>query len=356
MSDVEYYLKAWPLYWINLDRSEERARAMEETIVPMFATATRVHAVDGVTEVLDSEALEFVDEWRRLWDSRSETLTAANKPPGENPRLQTQKSNVAIKRSHQRALGFGIDQGVAGFFVGEDDIVPRSTLSEVPLPPGDAAHLGPDPGQGLLQLPGCRALPGVSGRGTAPAGRDIVPPHVVGSLLGLRAPGAGDLPPASERVRTGRRVRPQRQDPEAGGDPMSDELLSEIFFEQTDLQKMYGFDPKKMTTESAIEYIRWNSVALMSELGEMMGEVGWKPWATSKHINRAAFVGEGVDALKFLLNMLLAVGVTPEELHRKFMDKSLVNRIRQEAGYDGVTGKCDHCGRAQDEPHKAGVA
>jgi len=138
VSVVDEYLKAWPLYWINLDRSEDRARAMMETVTPMFATATRVHAVDGTTEVLDSEAIDFVDEWRRMWASRSERLTAANKPPGENPRLQTQKSNVAIKRSHQRALSFGIDQGLAGFFVAEDDIVPRSTLADVPLPPGDA--------------------------------------------------------------------------------------------------------------------------------------------------------------------------------------------------------------------------
>lgn len=136
-SPTEKYLKIFPLYWINLDRSKDRARAMEEMILPMFKTATRVPAVDGMAEVTDDEALEFANEWKRMWEARGHLMTAANKPPGENPRLQTQRYNVAIKRSHLKALQAGIDSGFGRFFVAEDDIVPRSTIDTVPTPPGD---------------------------------------------------------------------------------------------------------------------------------------------------------------------------------------------------------------------------
>lgn len=133
--------------------------------------------------------------------------------------------------------------------------------------------------------------------------------------------------------------------------------LDELFASQRNLQEnAYGYDFRGMAMEDRVEYIRWNSVSLFTELGEMLGEVGWKPWATNRFINRPGFIGEGVDVLKFLLNMLLAANVTADELFDAFNAKTTVNHRRQAAGYDGVSGKCTACGRAEDEPHKNEVA
>lgn len=127
--------------------------------------------------------------------------------------------------------------------------------------------------------------------------------------------------------------------------------LEKIFEEQNKLQSHYGFVPAGMSDEEVIDYLRWNALALHAEVSEMTQEFGWKPWAKSQYINRDALVGEGVDVLKFLLNMLLAVGVTPAELFEKFTLKTAVNYERQRNGYTGL--EKDANGRALDEPHRA---
>lgn len=132
-----------------------------------------------------------------------------------------------------------------------------------------------------------------------------------------------------------------------------DDMLAVIWERQLELQKRLGFDFMDMSMNEVIDYIRWSSVAVTSELAEAIGEVGWKPWATSKHINRNAFVGECIDIWKFVLNMMLSVGVTPGEFFEVFMAKTAVNHDRINNGYDGVSDKCGECGRAQDEPHSA---
>jgi hypothetical protein len=79
--------------------------------------------------------------------------------------------------------------------------------------------------------------------------------------------------------------------------------------------------------------------------------VGWKPWASSKHINRDAFVSELVDTWQFLMNLFQVVDVTPEELGEKLAAKHKVNWQRIAKEYDGVSDKCPECKRAYDDAH-----
>lgn len=132
---------------------------------------------------------------------------------------------------------------------------------------------------------------------------------------------------------------------------MSD-LLVQIFKEQRSLQiQSYdGVDPATLDDEKRTTFIKDMVLACEDELHEALGEVGWKPWATSRHVNREAYVGELVDALHFFVNLCLVVGVTPHELFDRYMEKRARNAARQAAGYDGVTGKCPGCGRAMDDP------
>lgn len=97
------------------------------------------------------------------------------------------------------------------------------------------------------------------------------------------------------------------------------------------------------------EFVKNNVLAALDELHEALGEVGWKPWASSRHLNRDAFKGELVDVLHFFFNLMGIAGITPEELLEGYEKKAAKNRSRQEVGYDGVTEKCPHCRRALDD-------
>lgn len=119
---------------------------------------------------------------------------------------------------------------------------------------------------------------------------------------------------------------------------------------QLELQiKSYGSDPRDLDDEGKLEWIRWNMLALEDELHEALAEVGWKPWAKSKHINRDAFISELVDAFHFLMNLMLIVDCDADEFLAKYFEKRGINAARQAAGYDGVAGKCQTCKRALDD-------
>lgn len=127
--------------------------------------------------------------------------------------------------------------------------------------------------------------------------------------------------------------------------------LAKMLSTQLQLQiDSFKNDPANLTDEQAIEWVRWNTLALTDELHEALAEVGWKPWATSKHFNRDAFVAELVDAFCFFMNLLLVANCTAEEFLALYLAKRDLNAKRQEAGYDGVAGKCSNCGRALDDP------
>jgi dimeric dUTPase (all-alpha-NTP-PPase superfamily) len=113
--------------------------------------------------------------------------------------------------------------------------------------------------------------------------------------------------------------------------------------------KSFGMNPKELNDGQIVEWIRWNVLALEDEMHEALAETGWKPWATSKHVNREAFISELVDAFHFLMNLMLVVDCDAEEFLAKYFEKRGLNEKRQAEGYDGVTGKCSHCHRALDD-------
>jgi hypothetical protein len=128
-----------------------------------------------------------------------------------------------------------------------------------------------------------------------------------------------------------------------------EDLLTEIFKLQLELQRRYHPNWDFMTIEEQVEYLKYNALAIAGETAEAMAEVGWKPWARSVYIDRDPFVGELIDMSKFLFNMMLRVGVTPQEFAQRFRGKTVVNHTREDDGYDGKSTKCA-CGRALDEP------
>ena len=109
-------------------------------------------------------------------------------------------------------------------------------------------------------------------------------------------------------------------------------------------------DPTKMSEEERALFIKDMVLASTDELHELLQEVGWKPWATSRHVNVEAAKGEWIDLLHFVLNLGLAIGFRDgSEIEARYMQKRMKNVKRQQAGYDGVTGKCPQCARALDD-------
>ena len=111
----------------------------------------------------------------------------------------------------------------------------------------------------------------------------------------------------------------------------------------------YKKDPAGLTDEERAEFIRWNVLALEDELHEALAEVGWKPWASSRHLNRDAFKGELVDAFHFMMNLMLAAEIDADEFLEAYRSKRDKNAKRQSDGYDGISGKCPGCKRALDD-------
>lgn len=130
----------------------------------------------------------------------------------------------------------------------------------------------------------------------------------------------------------------------------ADDHLREIFDLQLRLQtRLYGADPASFREDQFADYVRMNVLAVTDELHEALAETGWKPWATSRHLNREAYKKELVDALHFFVNLCLVAGITAPELAAAYYEKNAKNHVRQDVGYDGVREKCPNCRRALDD-------
>lgn len=130
--------------------------------------------------------------------------------------------------------------------------------------------------------------------------------------------------------------------------------LAAMIDAQLQLQRACNLDPLGMTMDERIAFIKDMVLATTDELHETLNEVGWKPWASSRHINEEAAFSELRDAWQFLTNLMLVVTqLSPTELASKLETelyrKHSINYARI-GNYDGVSSKCPKCGRALDDP------
>jgi len=129
--------------------------------------------------------------------------------------------------------------------------------------------------------------------------------------------------------------------------------LQRLLDTQESLQRIItGESPGDFLPENvnaAVHTISMNVLALTDELHELLAETSWKPWAKGDYINLTAAKSEAIDALHFLLNIFLTLGMDADEVLEKYIAKNAKNISRQEAGYDGVSTKCPGCKRALDD-------
>lgn len=130
---------------------------------------------------------------------------------------------------------------------------------------------------------------------------------------------------------------------------VSRDKLNEIFRLQKELQEALGYDFDKMTLRARIQYILTMSYSLEDEIHESTKEVGWKPWAKSQHFNTESYRSELIDAFFFLVNLMMAAGMSPLMVWKGYLKKLKVNHDRAKNGYDGISNKCPVCRRDFDD-------
>lgn len=102
-------------------------------------------------------------------------------------------------------------------------------------------------------------------------------------------------------------------------------------------QDAYGVTPWK----EGPEYVHAMITGLFTEVGELAAEIDWKYWSEGQGAcNREQVIGEAVDALHFLGNILLWANVSGEELTAAYITKMKINLERQQNGYNALADKC----------------
>lgn len=136
----------------------------------------------------------------------------------------------------------------------------------------------------------------------------------------------------------------------------NDSLLRMLTLQARFQRELYGVDVGDLSPAERVQYVKDMVLALTDELHEALAETTWKPWATAEPtIDEDAFFGEVVDALHFLMNLMLVARADSRpkdvwrELVTRYEAKNERNRQRQAEGYDGVSGKCPRCRRALDD-------
>ncbi len=127
--------------------------------------------------------------------------------------------------------------------------------------------------------------------------------------------------------------------------------IAEMLAKTKQLQvEIYGSSPHVWSDGDRIEYIKEMVLAATDELHEALGEVGWKSWASSRRIDRDAYLGELIDVLFFLMDLFIVVDTRGSEVTDRYLKKLAINTTRAKGTYTGVDEKCSTCRRALDDP------
>ena len=76
-------------------------------------------------------------------------------------------------------------------------------------------------------------------------------------------------------------------------------------------------------------WIQKETLAMLSELAELIDEVNFKWWKNEKPVDTGKVKDELVDILHFFVSMCLKTGMDADELHQRYLDKNKENFARQ---------------------------
>jgi len=93
------------------------------------------------------------------------------------------------------------------------------------------------------------------------------------------------------------------------------------------------------------QWIQKQTLAMLSELAELLEEVNFKWWKNPHELNNANIREELSDILHFFISMCLEAGMTADDLYNVYVGKNKENHARQ----DGTSQKHGY------ETHAQGV-
>jgi dimeric dUTPase (all-alpha-NTP-PPase superfamily) len=76
-------------------------------------------------------------------------------------------------------------------------------------------------------------------------------------------------------------------------------------------------------------WIQKETLAMLSELAELIDEVNFKWWKNDKPVQVDKVKDELVDILHFFVSMCLKTGMDANELHQRYLEKNKENFARQ---------------------------
>ena len=77
------------------------------------------------------------------------------------------------------------------------------------------------------------------------------------------------------------------------------------------------------------QWIQKETLAMLSELAELIDEVNFKWWKNEKPVDADKVKEELVDILHFFVSMCLKAGMDADELHERYLSKNSENFARQ---------------------------
>ena len=104
--------------------------------------------------------------------------------------------------------------------------------------------------------------------------------------------------------------------------------LEEIF----KLQKMFNdelIERRQLGGIESEQWIRMQTLAMLSELAELIDEVNFKWWKNKKPVNPDNVKDELVDILHFFVSMCLSADMDAAELYARYLKKNQENFDRQ---------------------------
>ena len=118
--------------------------------------------------------------------------------------------------------------------------------------------------------------------------------------------------------------------------------LDEIFALQKGFQDRIKVE-RKLQELPMEAWIQKQSLAMMSEMAELLEEVNFKWWKNPHELNINAIQDELSDIIHFFVSMCLEAGMTADDLHQRYISKNKENHDRQ----DGTSAKKGYCKEGQ---------
>jgi dimeric dUTPase (all-alpha-NTP-PPase superfamily) len=122
-------------------------------------------------------------------------------------------------------------------------------------------------------------------------------------------------------------------------DMMTDKLeeiikLQTEFMEKLEIPKYNATTSMGKLTPQVQEAIPHFMFALVCELGEIGDAINWKSWKkTKKEVDMDNLRMEFIDALHFLLEMMIMCGMDAKTIYNEYIKKMSENWARQARGY-----------------------